>query len=558
MTFQNISLRTKFTLLAMVALTGCLSVIGITITQDLRSHLTQVARDALTVRSHAVEEFMLSRGEPALRDGHMVFGSTVMDGSNALVAHLSDVLEGTGITVFRGDVRVATTMKLADGSPAVGTQMAPGPLHDTVFVQGIPQTGITTVKGAPFIGSYRPVRDRAGTLIGVVAAFMPLGSFLSPIDTILHRLAIESLAALVVSAGVIFVATRQITSPLERLIRQIGDIAGGRLDTQVDCAGRGDELGALGRAVNVLRDGVIQRNQLASSAETQKADAERARTAELSQVAQRFDAEIGTLVGQISTAAAGMEAAARTMSATADSGFAQADAVSQAANLASAGVQTVAAAAEELASSITEINRQVNHSGQITTQAVADTRRTDDIVRALADGAEKIGQVVGLISNIAGQTNLLALNATIEAARAGEAGRGFAVVASEVKSLAGQTARATEEISAQVTQIQASTREAVAAIQGIGQTIENVSTIATAIAAAVEQQGAATGEIARNIQQTAQSTSHVTQTIGGVRSAASETGTLSGQVLSSASSVSQQAASLARQVARFVETVRAA
>ena len=179
-------------------------------------------------------------------------------------------------------------------------------------------------------------------------------------------------------------------------------------------------------------------------------------------------------------------------------------------------------------------------------------------MRALAEGAEKIGQVVGLISNIAGQTNLLALNATIEAARAGEAGRGFAVVASEVKSLAGQTARATEEISAQVGQIQASTRDAVSAIKAIASTIETVSSIATAIAAAVEQQGAATGEIARNIQQTAQATSDVTSAIGGVREASGETGSIAGQVLGSASGMLEQAEFLTKEVARFVQTVRAA
>jgi methyl-accepting chemotaxis protein len=194
----------------------------------------------------------------------------------------------------------------------------------------------------------------------------------------------------------------------------------------------------------------------------------------------------------------------------------------------------------------------------MTAKAVSDAQRTDAIVRALAEGAQKIGDVVGLITSIAGQTNLLALNATIEAARAGDAGKGFAVVASEVKSLANQTGRATEEIAAQITQIQNATKEAVEAIRGIAETIEQVSAIATTIASAVEEQGAATAEIARNVQQTAHATREVTVNIGGMSQAASETGQAASQVLSVATDVSHQAENLSTEVGGFVAEVRAA
>jgi methyl-accepting chemotaxis protein len=189
---------------------------------------------------------------------------------------------------------------------------------------------------------------------------------------------------------------------------------------------------------------------------------------------------------------------------------------------------------------------------------VADARRTDAIVRALAAGAERIGAVVGLISNIASQTNLLALNATIEAARAGDAGKGFAVVASEVKSLATQTGKATEEIAVQVTQIQVATKEAVAAISGIATTIEEVSTIAATIATAVEQQGSATSEIARTVQQTSQAAQAVTLGIGGVSQAAGETGAAVGTFLTAASDLSKQAEQLSSEVNTFLAGVRAA
>ena len=221
-------------------------------------------------------------------------------------------------------------------------------------------------------------------------------------------------------------------------------------------------------------------------------------------------------------------------------------------------MQTVAFAAEELASSVNEISRQVAQSTRITGKAVIDAQRTDVIVQALAEGAEKIEQVVGLITNIAGQTNLLALNATIEAARAGDAGKGFAVVASEVKSLATQTGRATEEIGAQIRQIQGATHEAVSAIRAIAATIQEVSAIATSIASAVEQQGAATAEIARNVQETAQAAAEVSNNIGGVRQAADEAGEAAAQLQSSAGGLSAQAEQLSGEVRRFVDGVRAA
>jgi methyl-accepting chemotaxis protein len=200
----------------------------------------------------------------------------------------------------------------------------------------------------------------------------------------------------------------------------------------------------------------------------------------------------------------------------------------------------------------------VTQSTKITGEAVADARRTDTIVRALAEGAEKIGHVVGMITDIAGQTNLLALNATIEAARAGDAGKGFAVVASEVKSLANQTAKATEEIGIQIAQIQSATKEAVDAIRGITGTIEEVSSISVSIAAAVEEQGAATAEIARNVQQTAQSAMDVTVNIGNVSQAATDTGAAADRVLSAAGDLSRQAEQLNTEVSTFIAEVRAA
>ncbi len=271
-----------------------------------------------------------------------------------------------------------------------------------------------------------------------------------------------------------------------------------------------------------------------------------------------FQEKVGGLVSGLSTAAVGLEASARTMSEAAAQATTQAGTMAVASEAASVGVSTVAAAAEELAASIGEISRQVAQSARVTTRAVGDAQRTDVIVRALSEGAQKIGHVVGLITNIAGQTNLLALNATIEAARAGDAGKGFAVVASEVKSLANQTAKATGEIGTQIAQIQSATEEAVVAIRGILATIEEVSAIAVSISAAVEEQGAATAEIARNVQQTAQAAREVTVNISGVTDAASRSGKAAGEVLTSASNLSRQTGRLSTEIAAFVTGIRAA
>ena len=293
-----------------------------------------------------------------------------------------------------------------------------------------------------------------------------------------------------------------------------------------------------------------QRRLTAEAAATQRAT--------LNRTADAFEAKVGTLVATLSSDAAKLQATAQSMSGTALQTNQKATTVAAAAQDANVSVQTVAAAAEELSASIHEISRQVAQSAKITGQAVEDARRTDTIVRALSDCAQKIGAVVQLISGIAAQTNLLALNATIEAARAGDHGKGFAVVAGEVKSLAAQTANATEEIGAQITQIQIATGEAVKAIEAIGATIGEVNVIASNIAAAVEEQGAATAEIARSVQQTAASTQEVTTTIGGVNQAANDTGTAAGQVLGAASGLSKQAEQLTSEVTSFVAGVRAA
>lgn len=275
-------------------------------------------------------------------------------------------------------------------------------------------------------------------------------------------------------------------------------------------------------------------------------------------LSQGFETQVGQLVDEVAAGAEALTGTAQTLSATAGETSRQAAIVAAAAEQASMSGQTVASAAEELSASISEISWQVAQSTRMTDEAVATTGRTDTIVRALAIGAQKIGDVVRLISEVAAQTNLLALNATIEAARAGDAGKGFAVVASEVKNLASQTSKATDAISQQVSELQAATQEAVQAIGAITGSIGAINTAATAIAAAVEQQGAATQEIARSIQEAAAGTREVTTNISGVDCGARSTGAAAEAMLTTTSSQERQSAQLRSEIRAFVQKLRAA
>jgi methyl-accepting chemotaxis protein len=372
---------------------------------------------------------------------------------------------------------------------------------------------------------------------------------------ILNGLAL--VAALGFTAAGFAIVHRRVSRPIRTITAAMGRLANHDLTTDIPEAGRGDEIGEMSRAVVVFKDSMIAGDRLAAQQQAEQLRGEeRQKTIEDS--IQAFDRSIAELLTALSAASTELETTSRSMSATADVTTRQSHLVATASERASSNVQTVASAAEELSSSISEISRQMTESTRVAGQAVEQAERTNLDVRALADSAQKIGDVVKLINDIARQTNLLALNATIEAARAGDAGKGFAVVASEVKSLATQTARATEDIATQVAAIQAATGATVEAIQTIGQTIGRVNGIATSVASAVEEQGAATQEIARNVQQASIGTSEVSANIVGVSQAASETGTSSSNVLHAATGLVEISDALRREVTGFVARIRAA
>ncbi len=366
-----------------------------------------------------------------------------------------------------------------------------------------------------------------------------------------------AISAIAITMGVLvgYLIARSITRPIGGMTHAMGVLSNGDFAIEIPAQNRKDEIGLMAKAVQVFKDNMIKARSLdAEAKDAQAKQIERGHRME--EAVASFDKAIGEVVEAVNAAATELQATAQNLSATAEETSRQSTVVAAASEETTQNVQTVASATEELSASISEISNQVSESTRIVGDAVAQAEDTDDKVKQLALAAQKIGDVVTLINEIAGQTNLLALNATIEAARAGEAGKGFAVVASEVKNLATQTAKATEDITGQVREIQDSTETSARAIRDITGTIRRVSEISTTIAAAVEEQGAATQEISRNVQEAASGTAEVATNITGVTEAAQQTSAGSAQVLGAATELAVNGARLKREVDLFLDTVR--
>jgi len=429
---------------------------------------------------------------------------------------------------------------------------------------------VVNKQGAGFYGYLwpKPGFEQPVGKISYVKGFAPwgwiigTGIYLDDVDAVFRQnattFAYICLAVLVLVLACSFVIGRSVTRPLANITALTERLAAGDSAFEVPYTGRSDEVGGLAKALAVFKDNAsaVSRMHTEQQETKQRADDEKRKT--MGDLAGKFEASVQAVVRDVFTEARAMQQAAQGMSETANKATDRASFVATACQQASSNVQTVASAAGQLSSSITEISQRVAQAANVADKAAADGQRTNDTVQGLAAAAHKIGEVIDLINQIASQTNLLALNATIEAARAGEAGKGFAVVASEVKSLASQTAKATEEISAQINAIQAETQQVVENIQSIRSTIMEVNEISSSIAAAVEEQGAATQEIASSVQKAASGTNQVSQNISDVTAAATDTGQKATLVLESSDRLGRKLQALQAEVSSFLAGVRAA
>jgi len=423
---------------------------------------------------------------------------------------------------------------------------------------GSPLRRDATRDGHPVALYLGQIKNYAGQPVAVIELVKDTTEYEAASASSQRTLIFGTVAILIAAALLAFLLGRGMSRPLAAITAIMNRLSSGDTDVTIPGGDRKDELGTMAGAVDVFRRNMIEARLLREEQEAAKKQSELEKSALQRRMADRFEADVKSVVGAVARATDEMQRVATEITASVSGTSTQAAAAAAASEQASSSINTVAAATEELASSVAEIGRQVTHSSDVADAAVGKAAKTNEMVEVLAAAGEKIGDVLRLISAIASQTNLLALNATIEAARAGEAGKGFAVVASEVKELASQTAKATEEIAGQVAAIQASTEECVGAIGSISDTIREISAIATTIASAVEQQGSATREIAQSVQQVAAGTSEVAVNVAGASHAADQSRTLADTVLSASGELGQHASALFKSVDTFLAGLREA
>ncbi|WP_315719713.1 MULTISPECIES: Cache 3/Cache 2 fusion domain-containing protein [unclassified Bradyrhizobium] len=455
-------------------------------------------------------------------------------------------------------VRRSTNVKKENGDRAVGTQLAADHPAQVLLRRGEAYKGPATLFGKPFMTAYFPVTNPAGKVIGILYVGVPMAELDAMLSQAMQTMSIAAAIAALLVLGLTMLAVRRVTRPLASVTEALTAIAEGRETAEIKSDDRGDEIGEIARSLVVFRSAAGERRRMREEQAAAASAAVEQRKAELQRFVDSFQASIGGIIENVLTSSSEFEREARQLTQAARTTADLSGQSAGASESASEHVRTAAAASDELSGSIGEIIRRVQESNAIAAEAVNQATATDQRIKELSDAGNRIGDVVKLITSIAEQTNLLALNATIEAARAGDAGRGFAVVAQEVKTLAGQTAKATEEISSQIANMQTVTQESVDAIKAIGSTIERINGIAASISAAVEQQRAATQNITQSVRSAASGTAEVVNNIRSAARGAGETGESSNRMFASAQALSGESLRLKAEVQKFLDGMRAA
>jgi methyl-accepting chemotaxis protein len=503
----------------------------------------------ITMRDGIIDRVEIPK-MPEFADHRIVDRATSYVGGNATLFVYDDAKDQF--------VRRTTNLKKENGDRAVGTHLAENHPGQAIIRSGKAYKGQAMLFGSRYYTAYHPVFNPAGKIVGIIYVGIAMAELDGMLWQAILAMAVAACIAALFALGATMLLVRQVTKPLKAVAETLTVLAEGRTDVEVRYADRHDEIGMIARTVDVFKTNRIERRQLeAERLSTEKSAIER-RKAELNQFVEAFRTKIGGIIEQVMSSSDRFEKDAQQLSLTAHSTAEMSGQSADTSRQASEHVRSAATASNELSQSIVEISRRVQDSNSVAADAVKQANATDQRMAELTAAGDRIGDVVKLITSIAEQTNLLALNATIEAARAGDAGRGFAVVAQEVKNLAGQTAKATDEISSHIVNMQRATGESVEAIKAIGLTIERISEITTAISSAVEEQGAATQNIAHGVEAAAGGTLNVAENIERVAQGASETETTSSQILQSARALSGVSVHLRDEVEKFLDSVRAA
>jgi methyl-accepting chemotaxis protein len=455
-------------------------------------------------------------------------------------------------------IRRSTNVKKENGDRAVGTQLAADHPGQAALRRGEAYQGPAVLFGKTFMTAYFPISNPAGKVIGILYVGIPMAQLDAMLAQAMQSMAVAAGFAALLVLALTMLVVRRVTKPLTSVTQALTAIANGRNDVEIACDDRADEIGDMARTVAVFKNNALERQRLRDEQAASTVAATERRKTELRNFVDAFQASVGGIVENVLSSSGEFERVAQQLTETARTTAELSGRSAGASETASEHVRSAAVASDELASSIADITRRVQESNGIAAEAVKQAAATDQRINELSEAGARIGDVVKLITTIAEQTNLLALNATIEAARAGDAGRGFAVVAQEVKTLAGQTAKATEEIGSQIANMQLATQESVTAIKAIGQTIERINGIATSIAGAVEQQRAATQNIAQSVRSAASGTADVVSNIRNAARGADETGESSNRMLTSAKALSGESLRLKAEVDKFLDGMRAA
>lgn len=556
--FSSIKVRLYFsaalTAVALLSLSGYATLKSNTMA-DAGAHIFDVASEGIAKTGDFVEKYEQTRGliSSAPSELDLAKVKALQAKVDANIVELEEKLAGLRKHMKPEDMKLIDD--LVEQIKAMKT--VSGKIFD--FVAAFAQEQAMAVVAGDFAKIEAKIAEELAALKAYDTALAQgaLDSLTATRTQIQQSMLIGGVLTVIVVAGLgIFVAS-SVSKRTANLTKVMTTLAGGDLNVKVPYSKESDEIASMAKAVEVFKDNLIETERRREE-EKRKAREDQVRREKHDALFRDFEASVSIVVSTVSHSAQEMRRYAESLSHSADEASKRASTVATGASQAASNVATAAAATEELTASIHEITRQVSDSTRTATAAVDEARLANQAVSSLSNAANKIGQVVQMISEIANQTNLLALNATIEAARAGEAGKGFAVVASEVKNLASQTAKATEDITTQISTMQQVVGEAVHAIQGMAHTIEKINSGATAISAAVEEQGAATSEIARSVQEASSGTKDVSDSIGTVMSAANETGQVAGEVLNAASALAGESTRLQEEVEAFIKGMRVA